>query len=77
MNTPIELQRIPSDEFYLVIHKGWSEIIVSLEGKGSKRGVRLASAPTELEALVAARVALLKIYKACPDPVRSIVKEAP
>lgn len=38
---------------------------------GNKDGVCLGVGNTELEALVLARLALFKLYKACPEPPRS------
>lgn len=68
-----ELKRIMVDgDLELVIYREPDSVDVIIEPKACKHiGVCIASEPTELEALVAARVTLFKLYKACPEPPRS------
>lgn len=68
-----ELKRIMVDDVDLAIYKTEPNLItVWIEFKSDDHlGVCIASEPTELEALVAARLALFKLYKACPEPPRS------
>lgn len=65
------------DEFDLVMYKeAENDFAFWLEPhEGVHHGWCLAAGPTELEALVAARVALWKIYKACPEPERTLCKQ--